>query len=239
VEDLFVVRTDGTDLRQITDDPARDRQPRWSPDGQWIYFQSDRSGTFRIWAVRPDGSGLREVAAMAGKNLFNPIPSPDGRSLVCSVGYEGAALVDLQQSPAARRPVPIPMPGWEGFLFNARSWSRDGGWLAVQFGDRKALTADGLGLYSFATRRFERLIPAGHGERPAFLDGHHTLLYIEGSSIRGMDRATRRTWPVARAREGSTLVNFSISPDRRTIYLLEGVSEGDIWMLDLGSRSPD
>ncbi|MES1245556.1 MAG: protein kinase [Acidobacteriota bacterium] len=238
-EDLFVVGSDGTGLRQITDDPYRDRQARWSPDGAWIYFQSDRGGPFRIWAVRPDGSGLREVASLAGRNLFNPIPSPDGRSLVCSVGYEGAALVDLARPPGARKPVPIPLPGWERFLFNARSWSPDGAWLAGEIGDRKALTGEGMGLYSFASRRFERLVPPGHGERIVFLDGPRTLLYLDGREIHAVERAGRRTWLVAAAPEGSELVNFSVSPDRRTLYLLEAVSEGDIWMLDLGARPPD
>ncbi len=238
-EDLFVVRQDGSDLRQITDDPFRDRQARWSPDGSWIYFQSDRSGRHQIWAVRPDGSGLREVAARADTGLFNPIPSPDGRRLVCSVGFEGAALADLTQAPAARKLIPIQMPGWEPFLFNARSWSPDGGWLAGELGDRKQLVGTGLGVYSFASRRFEKLIPAGHGERIAFLDGNRTLLYLDGNAIRGIDRTTRRTWPVAEARAGSALVNFSVSRDRKTLYLLEGVTEGDIWMLDLGSQARD
>ncbi|HEX3129641.1 MAG TPA: protein kinase [Thermoanaerobaculia bacterium] len=235
-EDLFVVRSDGTDLRQITDDPHRDRQARWSPDGEWIYFQSDRSGLFRIWAVRPDGSGLREVVSSTGTHLLNPIPSPDGRSLICSVGYEGTAMVDLTQPPAARKLVPIPMPGWEGFFLNARSWSPDGDWLAGEIGDRKAMAGAGLGLYSFATRRLERLIPAGHGERIIFLDGDRTLLYLDDNSIRAVDRTTRRTWLVATAQPGSNSASLSLSPDRRALYLLEKVSEGDIWMLDLGSR---
>ena len=238
-EDLFVVRPDGSGLRQITDDPFRDRQARWSPDGAWIYFQSDRRGEFRIWAVRPDGSGLREVAARAGTNLFNPIPSPDGRALVCSQGYEGAVLAmlaDLAKPPADRRLEPVRMPGWEDFLLNVRSWSPDGGWLAGELGNRKTLTGAGLGVYSLESRRFERLVPAGRGDWIVFLDGDRTLLYLDGSSIQAVDRTSGRTWPVARARDGAALVHFSVSPDRRTLYLLEGISEGDIWMLDLGSK---
>ena len=58
---LFVMRSDGSERRQLTDDLARDRGARWSPDGQWIAFYLDRTGTYEIWTVRPDGSGLREL----------------------------------------------------------------------------------------------------------------------------------------------------------------------------------
>ena len=60
-EDIFLIRTDGTGLRQITDDSYKDRKPTWSPDGTLISFFSDRSGKFQIWTVRPDGSGLRQM----------------------------------------------------------------------------------------------------------------------------------------------------------------------------------
>jgi Tol biopolymer transport system component len=43
-EDILLVRTDSTGLRQLTDDSYKDRGPRWSPDGKRIAFFSDRSG---------------------------------------------------------------------------------------------------------------------------------------------------------------------------------------------------
>ena len=35
--------------------------PRWSPDGEKLYFLSQQSGWTEVWAVRPDGEGLRQV----------------------------------------------------------------------------------------------------------------------------------------------------------------------------------
>jgi Tol biopolymer transport system component len=35
-EDIYVCRSDGTDLRKLTDDPFRDRGPSWSPDGKQL-----------------------------------------------------------------------------------------------------------------------------------------------------------------------------------------------------------
>ena len=55
-EDLFVARVDGREYRRLTDDVSRDRGPMWSPDGQTIYFYSDRSGTTTSGRISPDGS---------------------------------------------------------------------------------------------------------------------------------------------------------------------------------------
>ena len=37
-EDIFVSRADGSELCRLTDDVARDRAPRWSPDGHELAF---------------------------------------------------------------------------------------------------------------------------------------------------------------------------------------------------------
>jgi len=58
-EDIFVIRKDGSGLRQLTDDVYKDRAPRWSPDGKRIAFYSNRGGKYEIWTIEADGSGLR------------------------------------------------------------------------------------------------------------------------------------------------------------------------------------
>jgi TolB protein len=57
------MRSDGTDVRRLTRDDAREFCPRWSPDGAWIAFLSPRGGAPQIWRVRPDGTGLSAVTA--------------------------------------------------------------------------------------------------------------------------------------------------------------------------------
>ncbi len=47
-EDVFIARTDGSDLRQLTNDAYKDRLPRWSPDGGRIAFYSVRSGRYEL-----------------------------------------------------------------------------------------------------------------------------------------------------------------------------------------------
>jgi TolB protein len=54
-EDIFLVRTDGTGLRQLTHEGHRDLGPRWSADGQQIAYFSKRTGNREIWTASVDG----------------------------------------------------------------------------------------------------------------------------------------------------------------------------------------
>jgi Tol biopolymer transport system component len=89
---LFTIRPDGTDVRQIThidprpgaDNPGASN-PDWSPDGRTILFDENDC---QIALIDPDGSNLREVPAEPGHNVGvdycenNPTFSPDGGSIV-------------------------------------------------------------------------------------------------------------------------------------------------------------
>ena len=60
--DVWLVATDGTGLRQLTEDPANDSDPRWSKNGQSIYFLSARSGSSQVWEITvrdPSGERIR------------------------------------------------------------------------------------------------------------------------------------------------------------------------------------
>jgi len=53
-DDLWAVRPDGSHATRLTTSVAADWMPSWSTDGR-IYFVSDRSGSHRIWSIRPRG----------------------------------------------------------------------------------------------------------------------------------------------------------------------------------------
>ncbi|XP_047090668.1 tol-Pal system protein TolB [Lolium rigidum] len=74
-------------IRRLTDGPWSDTMCNWSPDGEWIAFASDRhnpgGGSFSIYMVHPDGTGLRRVVHSADAGRTNhPWFSPDSKSLV-------------------------------------------------------------------------------------------------------------------------------------------------------------
>ena len=73
------MNTDGSELRNITSDPADDRLPSWSPDSRRIAFSSNRSGNFEIYTMNPDGTDVVQVTEVNGYNCTDPAWSPDGQ----------------------------------------------------------------------------------------------------------------------------------------------------------------
>lgn len=51
---IYVVRTDGTQLTQLTYHLGNDLSPAWSPDGKSIYFLSQRGSAkkkYNVWRM--------------------------------------------------------------------------------------------------------------------------------------------------------------------------------------------
>ena len=53
--DIWLVGTDGKGLHRLTNHPASDFNPRWTPCSQWIFFLSTRSGSSQVWRIKVDG----------------------------------------------------------------------------------------------------------------------------------------------------------------------------------------
>jgi TolB protein len=45
----------------LTDDPAVDTAPAWSPDGTKIAFTSERSGASAVYTMSPDGNNVQKL----------------------------------------------------------------------------------------------------------------------------------------------------------------------------------
>lgn len=77
--DLYRVRTDGTGLERLTDDPAYDDQAAFSPDGASLAFVSTRGGgTTDVWLLDLSTHKARSLTSGPGGD-FRPSWSPDGK----------------------------------------------------------------------------------------------------------------------------------------------------------------
>ncbi|MEW6741610.1 MAG: hypothetical protein AB1486_02530 [Planctomycetota bacterium] len=79
--DIFTARTDGSDLRQLTETPGYDAEATVSPDGTSIAFTSTRDGDLEIYTMDIDGSNVRRLTFEKGYD-GGPFWSPDSR-LIC------------------------------------------------------------------------------------------------------------------------------------------------------------
>lgn len=106
---LFLVNSDGsggvvplTDPRPLAD---TDGYPDWSPSGDFIAFTRTRLGsaiTATTWVIRPDGSGLRELATTSPET-YQPSWSPDETEIVVSDASDGQLKAVNVANPATVR----------------------------------------------------------------------------------------------------------------------------------------
>lgn len=79
--EIFIVAIDGNNLFQLTDNTSDDASPDWSPDGEFIAFQSSsQNASSDIYVVRPDGTDLRRITDNSYPE-WNPRWSLDGKWL--------------------------------------------------------------------------------------------------------------------------------------------------------------
>jgi TolB protein len=68
---------------------AQDADPAWSPATGEIAFSSTRDGHMNVYAMHPDGAGVRRLTATAARE-FEPDWSPDGSLIAFASGRAGA-----------------------------------------------------------------------------------------------------------------------------------------------------
>jgi len=141
--DIYSVHADGSGLTNITNHPAYDANPFWSPDGKRIAFESDRNGFTHIFLMNADGSDLFQVTNGKAQHQIpssNPW-SPDGSSLIFTEWApedEKWTLYTIGVDGQNKTPL-APVPN----IYSYPSWSPDGKHIAFSMlepqGDRDML----------------------------------------------------------------------------------------------------
>jgi Tol biopolymer transport system component len=85
ITNVYLISVDGLTERQLTDDTFPDDGSEFGPDGQWIYFNSERAastpGHAQLFRITADGSTSEQLTTDERVNWF-PHPSPDGSRIV-------------------------------------------------------------------------------------------------------------------------------------------------------------
>jgi len=228
-EDIFLIRPDGTGVRQLTDDTYKDRVPRWSPDGNRIAFHSNRSGDYEIWSIRSDGSGLRRVTDGKGRLVSSPVWSPDGNRLAYSVRDVGPFIVDPSGPWNAQSPQQVPASPNGTEVLVPWSWSPDGRRLAGSK-IRGALRL-GIAIASLDSKKFESL--TDFGSEPVWLSDNRKLIFYHNGKLYLVNSESKRSHEILSVSPHQIPIRgFGVSRDNRLIYFSLATNEADIWVLN-------
>jgi Tol biopolymer transport system component len=82
--DIYTLPIEGGQAKVVDGGMAFDSQPKFSPDGKWIAFLSDREGTENVWIMKADGSEPKQVSKDPNSAFASPNWSPDGKYIFVS-----------------------------------------------------------------------------------------------------------------------------------------------------------
>jgi Tol biopolymer transport system component len=227
---IFVVKSDGTGLRQLTKGAYKERYPCWSPDGRRIAFYANHGGGYDIWLISPDGGALERLTWMSARAGYYPVWSPDGKRLAYTTG-ENAFIMDITKPWKEQSPKPVVAPTDFGARFYPRSWSPDGRKLAGALLKPDGVSVVGLGIYSLQSQQLERLPQIGYNpvwladSRRLLFQDHRGKLYL----VNTQSRKSREILSVA----PHSLNGTTLSRDNRRIDFSVRISEADIWLASL------
>ena len=88
--DIWVVNEDGKNPERLTDNKARDVLPRFSPDGNWIAFSSNRAGNYDVYVMPAAGGSPRQVTFHSEDDMVAGWTPDSSKVIFTSVRGDGA-----------------------------------------------------------------------------------------------------------------------------------------------------
>ena len=101
--DIYEVEAQGGTVKRLTTAPLEDRFPHFSPDGEWIYFSSRRSGSWEVWRM-PAGGGDTKAEQVTFEGAYYSQPGADGAVYFSRETAEGI----WRQKPGGKPELVVP-----------------------------------------------------------------------------------------------------------------------------------
>ncbi len=115
--DIWVANEDGSNLRRLTDHKAREVFPRFSPDGKWIAFSSNRDGNYDVFVIPVQGGKPRQLTFHSADDTVVGW-TPDSRNILfTSTRGRGAfptvtTLWEVSVAGGMEQPIPTDWGSW-------------------------------------------------------------------------------------------------------------------------------
>ena len=255
--ELFIIKLDGSDEFQLTNNQGRDMSPVWSPDGSRIVYKgyTPDAGPGSLLTIAPDGSNITDIApgmTTVGETL--PAWSPDG-SYIAFAGTEKP-----EQGTGPMSIYTVKNDGSEltkvtGAAYSAPAWSPDGKRLWF-IGVRNpsshhpqltvnTVNRDGTGLTEEFVSGYDESFPHGNPDPPSWSpDGLEVLFGGDTLTYANLETGEVRYYRLSKT-GGTEHVNFSTpvwSPDgTRLVAVIEPDLSGrpEVLLSHLITMRPD
>jgi Tol biopolymer transport system component len=93
--DIYTLPVEGGQAKLISGGMPFDSQPRFSPDGNYIAFLSDRNGGENVWIMKSDGSDAKQLSKETWSDFVSPSWTPDGSYVLVSKTTEALETYEL------------------------------------------------------------------------------------------------------------------------------------------------
>ena len=127
--EVFTIATDRGEPQRVTETPWREQDPKWSPNGKWIAFVSDRTGRQEVWISDELGKTPKQVSDV-DCDKSGVAWSPDSKSLLWSGSDHKLRNVDVESGK-----TDVAASGEAGNVMGAQ-YSPDGKWIAYAKQDK-------------------------------------------------------------------------------------------------------
>lgn len=114
--DIFIMNSDGSNVRQLTDVPGYDGGPFFSPDGKSICWRrfSENGLRAEIMTMNIDGSNQRRITNMKAMS-WAPFYHPSGEYLIFTTNKQGFKNFELYMVDAQGKSEPVRVTDTDGF----------------------------------------------------------------------------------------------------------------------------
>jgi Tol biopolymer transport system component len=88
--EIYTIGIDGSNSVKLTDNPARDYLPKYSPDGKIIVFSSERDGNIQLYTINSSGENVKRLMKNEFTDNYGSF-SPDGLNIIFNSNRGGSS----------------------------------------------------------------------------------------------------------------------------------------------------